>query len=74
MPLVVLLPNKVHKQGDWLVVDIPVHYEGRDESDDKRQQRASDGQKENARESHDAEVHSVSRKGGTILQRNRLCL
>ena len=46
MPLTVLLPSKARQVGDWLVVDLPAHYESKERSKDEREKRTSDGEEE----------------------------
>ena len=46
LPLVVLLPQKTRKQGEWMVVEIPVHYESKEPGEGQRGEGRADGEKE----------------------------
>ena len=46
MPLVVLLPPKARRVGDWVVVDLPCHYESKETSKDERDDGRADGEEQ----------------------------
>ena len=46
MPLTVLLPGKARQVGDWLVVDLPAHYESKERSKDEREKRTCNGEEQ----------------------------
>ena len=46
MPLVVLLPPNARRVGDWVVVDLPCHYESKETSEGQRSDGRADGEEE----------------------------
>ena len=50
MPLTVLLPSKARQVGDWLVVDLPAHYESKERGKEvqraEREKRKGDGEEQ----------------------------
>ena len=49
MPLVILLPQKTRREGDFCVVELPLYYEGKETSDGQRGEGRADSEKEDAK-------------------------
>ena len=54
MPLVVLLPQKTRKQGERMVVEMPLHYESKEPSEGQRGEGRADGEEERAKHAQHA--------------------
>ena len=54
MSLVVLLPPNARRVGDWVVVDLPCHYEGKEPSEGQRGGGRADGEEERAKHAQHA--------------------
>ena len=48
MPLVILLPQKTRREGDFCVVELPLYYEGKEPQQERGEGRAND-EKEDAK-------------------------
>ena len=52
LPLVVLLPQKTRREGEWMVVEIPVHYESKEPREREGGAGRAGGEDENAKKQH----------------------
>ena len=49
MPLVILLPQKTRREGDFCVIELPLHYESKEPSEGQRGERRANSEKEDAK-------------------------
>ena len=60
-PLVVLMPPKARQVGDWIVVDLPRHYDRKESSKSEGVERRADSEEECAKHAQHAGQRAVQR-------------